>query len=370
VHAFVDQPADQSVLQWLWLATVMASSVWDDTSADVLSDRYLAFARRTGALMEMPTALNGRIGVLMFTGELAAAAALAQESATTVQAIGGQITPYGELGVAAWQGRETEARRLIESTRHDAEIRGEGVGVTVNLWSSALLDNGLGNYQNALAAAAEAAAQGDEPIAARSWALVELVEAAARCGEPDAGRDALGRLSEVTQACGTDWALGVEARSRALLGDGEAAEADYREAIERLTRTRMRADLARAQLVYGEWLRRQRRRTDAREQLRSAHQQFTSMHSQAFGDRAARELRATGASARKRSPDTNDDLTPRELQIARLAAEGLSNPEIGTRLFLSPRTVEYHLRGVFTKLGIRSRSQLDTALGADSHRSA
>jgi len=370
VNAFRREPTDHGLLQWLWLATVMASSVWDDAAADALSERYLTFARRTGALMELPTALNGRIGVLMFAGELATAAALAEESATVVQAIGGQITPYGELGVAAWQGRETEARRLIESTRHDAETRGEGVGLTVNLWSSALLDNGLGHYQNALAAATEAAAQGEEPIAARSWALVELVEAAARCGEQNAGRDALSRLSEVTQACGTDWALGVEARSRALLSDGEAAEADYREAIERLTRTRMRADLARAQLLYGEWLRRQRRRTDAREPLRSAYQQFTSMRSEAFGDRAARELRATGTTARKRSPDTNDDLTPRELQIANLAAEGLSNPEIGTRLFLSPRTVEYHLRGVFTKLGIRSRSQLDTALGADSHRSA
>jgi DNA-binding CsgD family transcriptional regulator len=301
----------------------------------------------------------------MFMGELAAAAALAEESATAVEAIGGQLTPYGELGVAAWQGRETEARRLIESTRRDAVTRGEGVGLTVTLWSSALLDNGLGQYQGARAAATEAAAQGDQPIAARSWALVELVEASARCGEPDAGRNALGRLSEVTQACGTDWALGVEARSRALLGEGETAEADYLEAIQRLARTRMRADLARAQLVYGEWLRRQRRRTDAREQLRAAHEQFTSMGAEAFGARAARELRATGATARKRSAQTNDDLTPRELQIARLAAEGLSNPEIGTRLFLSPRTVEYHLHGVFSKLGIRSRSQLDSALGAD-----
>jgi ATP/maltotriose-dependent transcriptional regulator MalT len=317
--------------------------------------------------MELPTALNGRIGVLMFTGELATAAALAEESAAAVQAIGSRITPYGELGVAAWQGRETEARRLIESTRRDAATRGEGVGLTVNLWSSALLDNGLGNYRSALASATDAAAQGDEPIAAQSWALIELVEAASRCGEPHAARDALERLSEVTQACGTDWALGVEARSRALLGQGEPAEADYRQAITRLARTRMRADLARAQLVYGEWLRRQRRRTDAREQLRTAHQQFTSMGIEAFAARAARELKATGTTARKRTPHTNDDLTPRELQIARLAAEGLSNPEIGTRLFLSPRTVEYHLHGVYTKLGIRSRTQLHGAPGVDAH---
>ncbi len=195
VHAFVDQPADHSVLQRLWLATVMASSVWDDTSADVLSDRYLAFARRTGALMEMPTALNGRIGVLMFTGEHAAATALAQESAAVVQAIGGQLTPYGELGLAAWRGRETEARSLIASTKHDILARGEGVGLTVNLWSSALLDNGLGRYQDAMEAATQAAEHRDEPIAARSWALIELVEAAAHCGHTDAGQDALRRLS-------------------------------------------------------------------------------------------------------------------------------------------------------------------------------
>ena len=366
VHAFVDQPADHSVLQRLWLATVMASSVWDDTSADVLSDRYLAFARRTGALMEMPTALNGRIGVLMFTGEHAAATALAQESAAVVQAIGGQLTPYGELGLAAWRGRETEARSLIESTKHDILARGEGVGLTVNLWSSALLDNGLGRYQDAMEAATQAAEHRDEPIAARSWALIELVEAAAHCGRTEAGQDALRRLRAITQACGTDWALGVEARSRALLAEPEAADGAYREAIARLGRTRMRVDLARAQLVYGEWLRRQRRRTDAREQLRTAHEAFAAMNIEAFAARAARELRATGATARKRSSDTRDDLTPRELQIARLAKEGLSNPEIGTRLFVSPRTVEYHLRAVFTKLGIRSRSQLETALSDGS----
>ena len=190
----------------------------------LLSDRYLAFARRTGALMEMPTALNGRIGVLMFTGEHAAATALAQESAAVVQAIGGQLTPYGELGLAAWRGRETEARRLIESTKHDILARGEGVGLTVNLWSSALLDNGLGRYQDAMEAATQAAEHRDEPIAARSWALIELVEAAAHCGRTEAGQDALRRLSAITQACGTDWALGVEARSRALLAEPEAAE--------------------------------------------------------------------------------------------------------------------------------------------------
>jgi DNA-binding CsgD family transcriptional regulator/tetratricopeptide (TPR) repeat protein len=362
VHAFVEQPADTSDLQWLWLATVMASSVWDDTSADALSERYLAFARRTGALMELPTALNGRIGVLMFTGEIAAAAALAEESAAVVQAIGGQITPYGELGVAAWRGRETPARELIASTREDFLERGEGVGLTVNLWSSALLENGLGRYQDAMEAATEAAQQRDEPIAARTWALVELVEAAAHCGATDAGHDALRRLAEVTQACQTDWALGVEARSRALLGEGEDAERAYREAIERLGRTRMRVELARAQLVYGEWLRRQRRRTDAREQLRTAHQGLASMGIEGFAARAAAELRAAGATARKRTAETREDLTPRELQIARLAMEGLSNPEIGTRLFVSPRTVEYHLHAVFTKLGIRSRRQLEAML--------
>jgi DNA-binding CsgD family transcriptional regulator len=363
VDAFRGSPeTDQGVLQWLWLASVMASAVLDDESWDALSDRYMAIARRTGALMELPTALSQRTVMLLFAGELPAAAALVEEHSAVLQITGSQITPYGALALAAWRGREAEARRLIESTKADILARGEGVGLTVNYWTSALLDNALGRYEDASASAKLAAENADGLAASGTWGLAELVEASVRCGDADAGRDALRRLSAITQACATDWALGIEARSRALLGEGGEAEADHREAIERLGHTRMRADLARAHLVYGEWLRRQRRRTEAREQLRAAHEQFTSMGIEAFASRAARELRATGATARRRGPAISADLTPREAQIARLAGEGLSNPEIGTRLYLSPRTVEYHLHGVFTKLGIRSRTQLAETL--------
>jgi ATP/maltotriose-dependent transcriptional regulator MalT len=196
------------------------------------------------------------------------------------------------------------------------------------------------------------------------WALPELVEAAARLGEIDIAQAALERLVETTHPSGTDFGLGIEARSRALLSQGKAAEHHYREAIERLGRTRLRPDLARSQLVYGEWLRREGRRIDAREQLRTAFELLTGMGMEGFGERARRELTATGLKVRKRSPETRDELTPQEEQIARLARDGLSNPEIGAQLFLSPRTVEWHLHNVFVKLGIGSRKALRTVLAA------
>ena len=194
------------------------------------------------------------------------------------------------------------------------------------------------------------------------WTLPELVEAAARGGDAELARDALERLAETTQPCGTDFALGIEARCRALLSDGAAADELYREAIERLGRTRLRPELARAHLLYGEWLRRENRRVDAREQLRTAHEMLVAIGMEAFAERARQELEATGEKVRKRTVETRDDLTAQERQIARLARDGLSNPEIGARLFLSPRTVEWHLRNVFAKLGIRSRRQLADAL--------
>jgi len=263
--------------------------------------------------------------------------------------------------LAAWRGHEADASELIEASRRDVLARGEGVGITVTQWANAVLHNGLGQHDAALAAAEDASAF-PEDSAAVYWAIVELVEAAARTGTPGAAADAHRRLVEAAHASGTDWALGLERCSRALLSDDGPAERLYREAIERLRRTRMRVYAARAHLLYGEWLRRGRRRQDARAQLRTAHEMFTAMGIEAFGDRAARELRATGETARARSAATADRLTAQERQIARLARDGLSNPEIGARLFLSPRTVEWHLRKVFAKLGIRSRIGLRTAL--------
>jgi DNA-binding CsgD family transcriptional regulator len=353
-------------LSWLWLACIVASDLLDDDCWAALSARHIQITRAGGALGELPLALNSRIYVHLFAGELATAASLVDEAATVSEAIGVSQAPFGALGLLAWQGRQAEARNLITSTVADASPRGEGIGVTVARWSSALLDNGLGRYEDALVAAQQAAENPGE-MTAPTWALVELVEASARSRRPDVGLDALARLSAITRASGTDWALGLEARSRALLTAGAAAEPLYLEAIARLGRTRVRAELARAHLLYGEWLRRERRRLDAREQLRTAHGLLSTMGIDAFADRAERELRATGATARRRRVETSGDLTPQEAQIARLAAEGLSNPEIAARLFLSPRTVEYHLRKVFTKLRISSRRELGVVL---AHRTA
>jgi ATP/maltotriose-dependent transcriptional regulator MalT len=242
--------------------------------------------------------------------------------------------------------------------------RGEGLGLTVIHWARALLCNGLGRYEDARLAAQQAQQQRHE-LALYARVLPELIEAAARSGDMERAADALQRLLPATRASGTEWALGIEARSRALLSEGGAADELYRDAIERLARTRVRAELARAHLLYGEWLRRENRRVEAREQLRTAHEMLTSMGIEAFGARAARELLATGVTARKRTIETSDQLTARELQIARLARDGLSNQDIGSQLFISSRTVEYHLTKIFTKLGIGSRHELHEVLAGD-----
>jgi DNA-binding CsgD family transcriptional regulator len=250
---------------------------------------------------------------------------------------------------------------MLEAASAEATGRGEGISLTVIAWARALLYNGLGVPDKAFAAALEAV---DCPTnsAVAAWAIVELIEAGARLGELEAAREAARRFAQIAGAAATDWALGVSARSHALLCTGAAAEQLYGDAIALLRRSQMRVDLARAHLLYGEWLRRERRRVDAREQLRAAHDQFTSIGMEAFAERARNELLATGEKTRKRTVETRDDLTAQELQIARMAREGLSNPEIGARLFLSPRTVEWHLRKVFAKLGIRSRRELTAAL--------
>ena len=352
-------------LRWLWLAGVTAVDLWDDESWHVLATSHVEIAREAGALSELPLALSQRIYTHLYAGELVAAASLVEELEAVTEVTGSRLAPYGALGVAAWQGHEAEAGELIENSMRDVVPRGEGIGLTITLWASALLYNGLGRHEDAVPAARQASESSKDLAAAGNWGLVELIEAAARSGRAELAADALERLSETTGASGTDWALGVEARSRALLSEGEVADGLYRESIDRLGRTRMRVELARAHLLYGEWLRRERRRTDAREQLRTAHEMLDAMGIEAFAERAARDLRATGETVRKRSVETSDELTAQEAQIARLAGDGLSNPEIGARLFISRRTVEYHLHKVFGKLGISSRKQLHRALGSD-----
>ena len=283
------------------------------------------------------------------------------EQDTVQEAIGGDRSPGSRLALAAYRGHEAEVAQLDEATTRQAVARGDGQWVTLLHWSTAVLCNGLGRYDEAFAAAQLGAAYpAGQQVS--SWALSELVEAAARSGRPEPAADALGRLAEMARACDTDWVLGVEARARAVVADPIGAEELHSHAIERLGRTRLRTELARAYLLYGEWLRREARRREAREQLRTAYGLFTDMGMEGFAERARRELAATGGTVRKAQPETRDELTAQELQIALLARDGLSNPEIGAQLFLSPRTVEWHLRKVFTKLGIHSRTRLANAM--------
>jgi DNA-binding CsgD family transcriptional regulator len=285
-----------------------------------------------------------------------------QQLQPAIEATGSNRSPYSALGLAAFAGRQAEAATMIDAITVDVRRRGEGVGLTIVEWASALLNNGIGDYEKAVTAAQHATEYLGEMITP-PWPAVELVEAAARSGRSDMAADVLCRLAEITTASGTDWALGIEARSRALLNDGDTAERLYRESIDRLGRTLIRADLARAHLLYGEWLRRERRRIDARAQLRIAHDMLDTMGMDAFAERARRELEATGETARRRTLAPQDEqLTAQETQIARMARDGLSNPEIAARLFISGRTVQYHLRKVFSKLGIESRTQLNLAL--------
>jgi DNA-binding CsgD family transcriptional regulator len=349
-------------LHWLSWASVTAMRIWDDDHWDALSARHVQLAREAGAVSELPLALTLRSYMLLFAGDLTAAASLIDETETVKEATGSNLAPYGALGLAALRGDETEALAVIKITKDDVNRRGEGLGITLAEWANAVLYNGLGRYDKALAAAQRATAY-EPDLGSMVWPAVEIIEAAARTGTTETASSGYRRLSEMTSASGTSWALGLQARSYALLADGEEAEHHYRESITRLGRTRVRTDLARAHLLYGEWLRRHRRRTDAREQLRTAHRMFEAMGMDAFAERARRELRATGETVHKRTVATRRaELTAQEAQIARLARDGLSNPEIGTRLFISAHTVQYHLRKVFAKLGINSRSQLDRAL--------
>jgi DNA-binding CsgD family transcriptional regulator len=342
-----------------WIAAVAAADLWDDEHWDVLSRRHLDVIRREGALSVLPVALTNRALFDIQSGDLAAAGSLLAERRWLAEVTGVQPrpTPMPEAWLAAMRGHSEVAEPLIQDALADAFAH--GLGGTLNLMyaARAVLWNALGRYEDAIEAAQEAAADPLE-LGATKWALSELVEAGVRGGRPDVAETAFAQLSAMTRASGTNLARGIEAGRRALLHDDDAAEDLYREAIERLGATRMRVDLARAQLLYGEWLRRRGRRVDARTQLRTACEAFTSMGVGAFADRARRELLATGETVRRRTLETAGDLTAQEAHIARLAADGLTNPEIGAQLYLSARTVEWHLRKVFAKVGVSTRRQL------------
>jgi DNA-binding CsgD family transcriptional regulator len=342
--------------RWLWLACRVAADLWEHQVWEELADRGVRRSRETGALSVFPMVASYCAGVHVHAGEYAQASALLEEASAVTQATHTTPLVQAKQMVAAYRGDEATALELIKAGRRSATARGQGMALSMIECANAILLIGLGRYDEALAPAQRACAH--DELSLFGLALVELVEAAARSDNASIAAAALERLSARTRASGTDWALGLEARSRALVSDGPAAGDLYEEAVERLGRGRLAPHLARAQLVYGEWLRREKRRLEARDQLRAAHDTFTDIGAEAFAERARRELQATGETARKRSEATRDQLTPQEARIARLARDGLSNPEIGAQLFISPRTVQYHLHKVFAKLDVTSRNQL------------
>jgi DNA-binding CsgD family transcriptional regulator len=356
--ALADIPVED-VLRWGWVAMAPSNAIWDNDGAYAISARQVQLIRDAGALAELPLYLSALGLASAWMGDFAGAASNLAEADSVAAATGSHFAPYTLLRFRALQGREAEASAAIEQ----AAAGGPSAALYAQ-WAAAVLYNGLARYEEAARSARRATSNTFEYWVS-AWALPELVEAAMHMGDAELARDALERLAETTQPAGNDIALGIEARSRALLSGGTGANDLHREAIERFSRTRLRPELARAHLLYGEWLRREGRRVDAREQLRTAHHLFDEIGMEAFAERARRELLATGENARKRGPGTHGELTPQEEQIARLAREGLSNPEIGAQLFVSARTVEWHLRNVFAKLDITSRRQLQTALPKD-----
>lgn len=347
-------------LRLLWLAAPVAHEVWDDAAWDRLTEQAVNFARATGALSLLPTALVFRAGALLYAGRFTEASDLLDEADSFRRATGLAAYPSAALALAAHRGREVPALELIEATVKDAEARGEGRLLGLTGYAMAVLSNGLGHYPAAMDAARQAAEYPD--MAVFQWTLGELVEAATRAGQATVAAEARERLAERTRAAGTDWARGAQALADALAGPAGKAEENYRAAIDLIGSGRLGLQLARARLLYGEWLRRQNRRSDARTQLRTAHEAFTTMGAEGFAERAGRELTATGETVRKRATGARDELTAQEAHIARLAVAGRTNPEIGALLFLSPRTVEWHLRKIYTKLDIGSRRELAAAL--------
>jgi DNA-binding NarL/FixJ family response regulator len=350
-------------LRWGWLAQAAAIVLWDEDGWHAIAVQQTQLAREIGALDQLPIDLASEAATVIRSGDFPAGTSLIAEADVVSEATGIGYPPFAALWLVGLSGKEAEATRLIESTIAEGTARGQGHAVSFAQCVAAILYNSLGRYADALAAAQQASEDTPE-LYVSMWALPELIEAAVRSGNTQTASDVLERLAETTRAGGTDFGLGIEARSRALLSDDEAADDLYREAIDRLSRTRLRTELARAHLLYGEWLRRQRRRRDARDQLGSAYQIFDSIGAAAFAERARIELRAAGGHPRQHTVETPDTLTAQEALIARLAGDGASNPQIAAQLFISRATVAYHLRKVFTKLGVSSRSQLAPALPA------
>ena len=344
-------------LRWGWMAMAATNALWDDDGCRAVLARHLQIIRSVGALDRLPIYLAAMGTAAVWSGDFAAAASVIAEADAVSEATGTRVAPLAAMLLAALRGNQAEAAPLIEATINQAVAMGQGIAVTYARWAAAILCNGLGRYEKALDAALQATE--DTPdLYVSMWALPELIEAAARSGSTQLASGALERLAETTRAGGTDFGRGIEARSHALLSEGAAAEGSYRDAIDRLGRTQLRPELARAHLLYGEWLRRENRRAAAREQLRTAHEMLATIGAEAFAARARRELLATGETVRKRTVETFDMLTAQEAYIAQLARDGRTNPEIGAQLFLSARTVEWHLRKVFTKLGVNSRREL------------
>jgi DNA-binding CsgD family transcriptional regulator len=353
-------------LRWLGAACAAAGVVWDDERWHTLSSEQVATMRQAGALTVLSQSLNSLGHVFLLEGDLEAAASCIDEAEAINEISGSLWAPYAATYLAALRGQEVEATALAERTIKDATANGQGVACQFARSATATLWNGLGRYEDALAAAQEASEH--PPDWSSHLSRHELVEAAVRCREMGLAKDALARLVESTAASGTEWALGVEARTRALIAEGDAADELYREAIERLSRTRIRTELARAHLLYGEWLRRDNRRLEARDHLRTAHEMLRLMGIAGFAERARRELQAAGETIRTRSTKSFEELTAQEACIARLVVDGLTNPEIGVQLYISARTVEYHLRKIFTKLGVTSRRELPGVLSTSERR--
>ncbi|GAB2451915.1 ATP-binding protein [Streptomyces incanus] len=355
-NLLTDAEPDRQSDRWLRLACRNALAILDDELLYLLACRNVQLAREAGALATLPDSLRFLSITSVLMGELARAGELATEATAITQATGGVQLRHAHIILSAWRGDQTETTALNAITAQDVAFSDESTEASMAQYAMAVLHNGLGNYPAAQDAAARAFESPE--LSLSNLVHFELIESAARAGQLERAVETMKQFCSRARASGTPWALGMAARSQALTSTGSAAEDQYREAIAQLKHTRMGGYLARTHLVYGEWLRRERRRQDAREHLRTAHQLLSDMGAEAFAERAARELRATGEHPRKRTAQPTDSLTAHELHIARLVATGATSREVAAQLFLSPRTVEAHLRSIFRKLGITSRRQL------------